>query len=127
MSDYGRFEGLKMVSLFGEWADKRLGLSWRINTYKDGSGTSTTFFPCRSFEDAVEKAKEIIYSKERLLDEDYQFCINYGIPIDQIKNTERIKLNSESKERQILETKKKLEVYKAELAKIVDGDVFKWH
>ncbi len=108
------FKGLRLVSLFGEW-NGRLGLGWKVNSYEDGSGSSTRFFPCRSLQDAVEKAKEIIYTKDYLSDDDYQFCLKYGVTIDGTKNSERIKKKRESKEEEIQATKEKLAKEEADL------------
>ena len=67
-TDDGRFDGLKLVSLFGcnehsERPDddaKRMSrshgfrLDYRINRYRDGSGDWDTIHPCKSIEEAKE-------------------------------------------------------------------------
>ncbi len=65
--------GLKLVSLFGctkdggrkhlEY-DSDFRLDWRINQYRDGSGSWTTVYPCRSYEEAVEKLDGFIADKD---------------------------------------------------------------
>ena len=87
--DSRRFDGVRLVSLFGVW-NKRLELDWRMNTYSDGSGSNKTFIPCKSFDEAVESAKGIIYSQDWLSDKNHQFCLKYSIPVDDVKNTARI-------------------------------------
>jgi len=60
-----RFEGLKLVSLFGcKRTDESFGLDYRINEYYDGSGCWTTFYPCKSYEEAVEKLDDLIADKK---------------------------------------------------------------
>lgn len=108
---------MRLISLFGEW-NGRLELGWRINTYKDGSGQDTHFIPCRSLQDAVKKAGEIISAKQTLSDVDYQFCLKYGINLDESKNATRIQRKREQKEKEILETKERLRKQEAELEAI---------
>lgn len=112
-----RFRNLRMVSLFGNW-NGRLDLGWKVNSYSDGSGSSATFFPCRSFTEAIEKAKEIIYSKAHLSDSDYQFCLTHGITVDEEKNLARIQGKRASKEKEITRTKEILAQQESELAEI---------
>jgi hypothetical protein len=90
-------------------------MGWKINTYKDGSGQDTRFIPCRSLQDAVKKAEEIISAKQALSDVDYQFCLKYGITVDESKNATRIQRKREQKEKEILETKERLRKQEAEL------------
>ena len=108
---------LRLISLFGEW-NGRLELGWKINTYKDGSGQDIRFIPCRSLQDAVKKAEEIISAKRALSDGDYQFCLKYGITVDESKNATRIQRKREQKEKEILETKERLRKQEAELEAI---------
>lgn len=117
--DYNRtrFESLRLISLFGEW-NGRLSLGWKVNTYRDGSGSATSFIPCRSLQEAVEKAKEIICAKEYLSDGDYQFCLKYGITVDATKNATRIQKKRECKEKEILATKERLSAQEADLEAI---------
>src|SRR5262249_25554574 len=51
----GRYDkGVKLLTLFG---DKKCGLSWHLNDYRDGSGSYTEIFPCTSLEDAKAVAQ----------------------------------------------------------------------
>lgn len=49
--------GVKLITLFG---DSKGDLEWRINDYRDGSGSSRTMYPCAGHEDAVAKRNEIL-------------------------------------------------------------------
>ena len=110
---------LRLISLFGEWNGRgRLEMGWKINTYKDGSGQDTHFIPCRSLQDAVKKAEEIIYAKRILSDVDYQFCLKYGITVDESKNATRVQRKREQKEKEILELKERIRKQEAELEAI---------
>jgi len=110
-----RFESLRLISMFGEW-NGRLSLGWRANTYKDGSGSSAEFIPCRSFDEAVEKAKEAIYAKKCLSDDDYRSCLKYGIPVDEKKNAARIKGTIDSLQKRIAAKKEELVLLEAKLS-----------
>lgn len=46
---------LRLVSLFG---DSKGDLNWRINSYRDGSGSWRNFTPCHSHEAALEVARQ---------------------------------------------------------------------
>lgn len=47
---------LKLLTLFGKTGGD---LEWRLNRYSDGSGSNNTVYPCRSLEEAQQKAAEI--------------------------------------------------------------------
>jgi hypothetical protein len=112
-----QFESLRLISLFGEW-NGRLSMSWKVNTYRDGSGGATKIIPCKSLQEAIFEAKEIIYSKEHLSDNDFEFCLKYAISVDKIKNTARIERKKESIERQIAQRKTQILELVAELEAI---------
>jgi hypothetical protein len=112
--DRGRFESLRLISLFGEW-NGRLSLSWKVNTYQDGSGSSSEFFPCRSLQEATEKSKEVIYSKEHLSDNSYLLCLKYGIPVDEAKNAARLADKANCVKKQIADTRDRLAKLEADL------------
>ena len=66
-NDYGRLEGIKLVSLFGcrengerQNGDRYYSLAWRINQYRDGSGSESTIWPCVSHDAAIAKIDELI-------------------------------------------------------------------
>jgi hypothetical protein len=109
-----RFESLRLISLFGEW-NGRLSLGWKVNHYQDGSGSSTPFHPCRSLQDATEKAKEIIYAKEYLSDESYALCLKYGIPVDEAKNAARLADKANCVKKQIADARNRLAKLEADL------------
>lgn len=113
----GMFENLKMISLFGNW-NGRLGLNWRVNGYSDGSGSSKQFIPCKSLQEAIEASKSIIDAKPHLSDHDFRFCVKYGIPVDEIKNTARLAIKNKYIQDQITENKKRLAKLEADLEAI---------
>lgn len=49
-----RLEGIKLVSLMGRSDGD---LSYRLNEYRDGSGSSKTIYPCTSYEEALAMAQ----------------------------------------------------------------------
>lgn len=70
-ADGTHFDGLKLVSLFGTRSngarndnERSLTLDWRINQYRDGSGSWKEIIPFKSYEAAVE------YIDDAIKDED---------------------------------------------------------
>lgn len=114
-----RFEGIRLISLFGVW-NKRLELDWRVNSYSDGSGSNKSFIPCKSFDEAIKKAKKIIYSKDYLSDKNYQFCLKYNIEIDEVKNQARIAGKIDAIKKNITEKRKQLTELETNLANMAD-------
>lgn len=112
-----RFESLRLISLFGDW-NGRLNLNWKVNTYRDGSGSSTNFYPCRSLQEAIEKVKEVVDAKDYLSDVDYQLCLKYGIPVDEAKNTDRIQKKADYIKKQIAERQDQIRKMEADLSAI---------
>lgn len=112
-----RFEAIRLVSLFGEW-NGRLSMDWRVNTYQDGSGSSSKFIPCKSRNEAVEKAFELINEKESLSDTDVEFCKKYNLHVDETKNAVRISKKTESLLRMIANAKKQIEDLESQLAAV---------
>jgi hypothetical protein len=56
-----RNDGVKLVSLFG---DSKRDLTWKVNQYRDGSGSNwQTILPCMGEEEAERKRKEWIATK----------------------------------------------------------------
>src|SRR3546814_12346728 len=51
---HARLEGIKLVSLMGKSDGD---LSYRLHEYRDGSGSSTTIYPCTSYEAALVMAQ----------------------------------------------------------------------
>jgi len=113
----GMFENLKMISLFGNW-NGRLGLSWKVNGYSDGSGSSNQFIPCKTLQEAIEASKEIIEAKPHLSDHDFKFCVKYGIAVDEVKNAARIDAKNNYIQGQITENKNRLAKLEADLLAI---------
>lgn len=68
---YKSVDGIKLVSLFGcnrdgerYEKDRGFSLNWRINEYRDGSGSCTTAYPCKSHQEAVELIDELLATHE---------------------------------------------------------------
>lgn len=115
--DYHRqmFESLRMISLYGNW-NGRLKLSWKVNGYSDGSGGSKQFIPCKSLQEAIEASRAIIDAKSDLSDHDYNFCVKYGIPIDNVKNSDRLKNKADYINKQIADSKDRIAKLEADLS-----------
>lgn len=58
-SEYANNGELRLLSLFG---DSKGHLTWRLNQYRDGSGSSTDVYPCLSEEEAKEKLRDYLVS-----------------------------------------------------------------
>jgi hypothetical protein len=56
--DYGsvKYEGLKLITLFGKYDGN---LEYRLNYYRDGSGSYQTIYPFNKYSDAILKVKDI--------------------------------------------------------------------
>lgn len=86
-----RLEGIQLVSLWGAaYNNERRGMTWRVNRWRDGSGSDSEFIPCRSLEEAKQEAFKVIDDREHLRDEDYDFCVKYGIEVNAEKNAKRL-------------------------------------
>ncbi len=111
------FNGIRMVSLYGVW-NKRLEMDWRVYDYRDGSGSSEKFTPCKSLQEAIDYCAGVINSQDCISDKDVDLCLKYNIPVDKEKNAKRIKMKRDLKEKEIAQTKERLEKQIAELAMI---------
>jgi hypothetical protein len=77
-SDYGRFEGTRLVSIHGKKDD----LQYRINRWSDGSGGDKDVYPCLTYEEAISKIKEYAegqIEKNYLSKDSYDKCLSLGI------------------------------------------------
>ncbi len=77
-SDYGRFEGTKLVSIHGT----KDNLQYNINRWSDGSGSNREVYPCLTYEEAILKIKEYAereIQNDYLSKESYDKCIDLGI------------------------------------------------
>jgi len=51
------FEEIKLLTLFG---GEKQGLQWRLNNYRDGSGSNTNVYPATSLDDAKQTIEGLI-------------------------------------------------------------------
>lgn len=113
-----RFDGIRLVSLFGVW-NERLKLDWRVHTYSDGSGSGrTSFIPCKSLQEAIKTAGEIINAKGHISDKDVEFCTKYDIAVDEVKNAARLAGKAEYIKKQIADKKEQLSELESDLEAI---------
>lgn len=119
----GMFEDLKMLSLFGNWQN-RLSLSWKVNSYKDGSGGYDQFIPCKSLQEAIEVSKTIIDAKPHLSDYDYEFCVKYSIGVNEDKNTARLATKTKYIQDQINTSKERISKLESDLEAICHYMIF---
>lgn len=92
----GRSEqGTKLLCLFGksdgDW-------SWRINDYKDGSGSWSGVYPCTSMEEAQQKANAAIRSAVSMSADRFRHSIQSGVVLDGENMATFLKLNAESRQ-----------------------------
>ena len=87
-SYYGRAsaDGLRLVSLFGcresgerDKNDRSFRIDWKINQYRDGSGSRHTIYPCKSYDEAVAKLDELISQKENATESQIAAKEKYGL------------------------------------------------
>lgn len=116
-----RYESVRLVSIFGYNGDSFGGIrpiDWRVNSYSDGSGSNTKFQPCKSYAEAVDVVKQFIYAKPELSKDDYETCLEYGIPVEAEKNRKRIEAHNANKLHWIEENRKKIKELEGEILEI---------
>ena len=57
----GKYDGIKLITVFGKSNGR---LDYRLGMYRDDSGGSTEFHPFATYEEAFEKFREILLSKD---------------------------------------------------------------
>jgi hypothetical protein len=97
---------LKLLTLFG---DSKGCLEWKLSSYSDGSGGSSTVIPATSYEQAVEVARaHVVELLENSVDSPSQFCVDtadkWEVPVSddyrqQAKSEERNRLTKALEER----------------------------
>lgn len=112
-----KFESVRLISLFGYWNDRK-PMTWRVSEYSDGSGRDTTFTPCVSLDDALNKASAIINAKDTLSDTHYEFLIKHGLPVDPVKNAERVNRKTIAAIERINTLKAEIEQRQSEIEKL---------
>jgi len=98
VDEYSRGE-LKLLTLHG---NTKGDLQWKINRYSDGSGSYTEIIPCRSLDQAREKAQVWIngLEKERYTSTLGKFASEHGLTIPtEFTEHEQIKRRMELKRR----------------------------
>lgn len=63
IGQYGRFEGLRLVSVFGTRKNGEPDFTYGLNNYSDGSGSTTTITPCTSFDEAQQVVRDLFSSE----------------------------------------------------------------
>lgn len=63
MSGYGRFEGLRLVCLFGTKENGAPAIRYGLNQYTDGSGVTRTMTPCASLDEAHQVVRDLFVSE----------------------------------------------------------------
>lgn len=101
--------GLKLLTLFGKSDGS---LSWRINKYSDGSGSSWDVIPFTSYDDALEYAKQDILneiSENGLTSYRKAACDKFNIPIDPKLLKELYEKQIKDKEKYLPDKKREFE------------------
>ena len=118
---HGNFkvEGIKLVSLYGS---SEGDLSYKINTYKDGSGCGHTCIPASSYEEALEIAQAFFDKRcDSYLKDDYShLCIESWQKLKGIVVSPAVIEKYELEKTKA--TRKRIADLKAELAKLEAGD-----
>lgn len=113
----GNEYGLKLVTLYGKDDGT---LSFRLNEYSDGSGSSKTFFPFKSHEDAVLFLSERLKSKEKIYAKDIETANKYGIVLDAEKISAARDYALEQVQKNIETNRKQYKDYRMRLDEIND-------
>lgn len=88
-SDYAGGGGLKLVTLYGKSNGK---FEWGATEYKDGSGSSKTFIPCNSLEEAVDAIESAVRDNcvkgnitQYMIDAQKRYGLDYPLPEHKVK------------------------------------------
>jgi hypothetical protein len=89
--NWGRLkvEGIKLLSLFGR-SDGRL--DFKLHDYSDGSGSSLTIIPCRSYEEALAEAQKQLDAEAALYMSGTRGCVSF----DEWRHIKGIELPTEA-------------------------------
>ena len=94
--DYGDrydYKGMKLITLYGK---KDLGFSWRLNKYRDGSGTDVEIIPCKTMSAAKGALAEYLNNCEELTKKQVEVINKYLLPVNkeliEAYNTHRLKV-----------------------------------
>lgn len=100
---WSSFDGLKLVTLFGcnssgeRWGENKsfskesFCLEWRINQYRDGSGSETIIYPCTSHEEAVKLIDNLVAKKEKATAELIELKEKYNLKHPTMKKIQAYK------------------------------------
>ncbi len=112
------YDGIKLLSVFG----KRDGdIEYKVNNYKDGSGSWTTVYPCLSMEDALQTIKTFAQEKIEnggLYEDKYNRCIELGVSFDPEYAEKAKALFAEITEKSIEYKKQQAEKINIEIAEL---------
>jgi len=115
-SQYGFFEDLKLLTLFGS---KKTGLKWNLNRYSDGSGWNTDIYPASSLHDAKRYLENKIKAKDKINKSDIDTQQKYSLKYPSKRQLHKYHQDIiRSKKEAIKATEKKLE----ELQQALKGD-----
>lgn len=115
--DYGRFDSLRLVSIFGKTDGN---LSYKMNEYYDGSGSSSVIYPCKSKEEAVILLRTRLVEKMQkgLTDSQLKTALLYEVEIPEhileaykAKKRENIQSNLDRAKKSVSDYKKELEQF----------------
>jgi hypothetical protein len=126
-----RSDGLKLVSIFGcsvegeryEGENPRDGsfrLDWRVNQYRDGSGSSwDTVYPCESFEAAVALLDKLVATEKEASDDLIKLKEKYKLQNPSLEKIEALRQSRIENKKHCIETKRaELKVAESELVKL---------
>jgi len=99
----GNSYGLKLISIYG---DDKGDLQFRINNYKDGSGSWKGFVPFKSYDAALEYLASVLTGKEKIDERDIEKAKKYGVKLDPEK-IEAARIYAVSQQEQYIERAKK--------------------
>jgi len=128
---YPTFEGLKLVSLFGcnesgerRKKDRSFRLDWRINEYRDGSGSSWHIaYPCTSHKEAVSLLDNLVSQKEKASEKLIQLKEKYNLIHPTQKKIKEYKAECiKNKKASVKQAEDKLEKEKLELQTLKENN-----
>lgn len=104
---------IKLLSIFGKTNGN---FGWRINSYRDDSGSWKEFKPCKTMAEAIQTAADLISQKESYIEKYIDFLVENSIPLDSDKLNVFLARQEKSIRDEIASHEKRVEEYKAKLS-----------
>jgi len=108
----------RLLSMYGK---SNGNFVWGINRWSDGSGSWSDFYPCRTMEEAKEKARVLIEEKKEYSDDRIKFLKDNNLPVNAEKLAAHIEAKKNAIKRELAAYAEKAEKFRAELEGLGGG------